>query len=67
MAKTAYWEHHSSDAGNAVKCSGCQHKMSVLHFLIADVDLNTCPWCSSPMKFERLNYDRLLREANDND
>ena len=67
MSKTAYWEHHSSDAGNAVKCSSCQHKMSVLDFLIADVDLNTCPWCSSPMKFERLNYDRLLREASDND
>lgn len=67
MAKTAYWEHYTSDAGNAVKCSSCQHKMSALDFLIADVDLHTCPWCSSQMDFLRLDYDRLLQEANGND
>lgn len=64
---TTYWEHGANDAGTFVKCSKCGHKFGSKAFLMADKDTARCPWCNAKMSFDKLDYDRLMREAEVDD
>ena len=61
MAETKpRWTIQTDDEIPYMKCTNCNHKISVKDFIFADFEYDTCPFCNTKLDLSNIEEETLM-------
>ena len=53
------WILVSTDLGMGIECENCGHKISIKDYEMADISVETCPFCKAEMDLDSIDDDEI--------